>query len=161
MAESDPVLWDVRDGVGHLTLNRPAEMNAMNEAVMAGLAAGVTAFEHDPEVRAVLLAGHGPSFSGGGDVKLFAEHPDLPVLAREMARVFHTAVARLARLDKPVVCAVQGAVAGGALSLVCASDLVVAADTARFTVTEAVGRADGREGIAAFAEKRRPSFTGG
>jgi 2-(1,2-epoxy-1,2-dihydrophenyl)acetyl-CoA isomerase len=51
-----------------------------------------------------------------------------------MAAVFHTGVARLARLEKPVVCAVQGAAAGGGLSWMCASDLVLAADSAKFKV---------------------------
>src|SRR5437899_2586209 len=120
------VLFGENEGVGHITLNRPETMNALNGELIEELVDVVTICEREPSIRAVLLDGAGPHFCGGGDVKFFVTAGDrLPALARELADRFHTAVARLTRLDKPVVGAAQGAIAGGGLSLLCACDLVV------------------------------------
>src|SRR5439155_2768728 len=74
-------------------------------------------------------------FCVGGDVKKFASRSDgLPDYLRTMATTLHLAVGRLARLDLPVVAAVQGAAAGAGMSLTCGADFVIAAETAKFTM---------------------------
>jgi 2-(1,2-epoxy-1,2-dihydrophenyl)acetyl-CoA isomerase len=91
--------------------------------------------DEDPAVRAVLLSGAGRMFCVGGDLKSFTEQGEqLPHHLKELTTYLHAAVSRMARMDPPVVAAVHGAAAGAGLSLACASDLVVAAESARFTM---------------------------
>lgn len=136
MTGSKSVLFDVRDGVGHITLNRPEQMNALDLALLAALKVAVTTCGDDPEVGAVLLSGAGKNFCGGGDLSYFGAMDDAAVTGeiRELATEFHVVMSRLMRLDVPVVVAVQGAAAGGGLSVACAGDVVLAADTAKFAV---------------------------
>ena len=86
-------------------------------------------------IRAVLISGNGRVFCSGGDLKEFsAQGKRLPHYLRETTAYLHVAVSRLARLDVPVVAAVHGSAAGGGLSLVCACDIVIAAENTRFTM---------------------------
>ena len=68
----DNVLLEVRDGIAHLTLNRPEAANGINDGLARDLMAATTAISLDDRVRVVLLSGNGARFCGGGDVKAFA-----------------------------------------------------------------------------------------
>ncbi len=127
--------FELRERVAHLTLNRPEQGNAMNLEMTQELAALVTSWVDDTGIGAVLIRGAGPNFCVGGDIKAFnARVENLPPYVRPMATELHLAVARLARLDVPVIAAVQGAAAGAGFSIACGADLVLAADNARFTM---------------------------
>lgn len=132
MSSEEPVLFEVRDHVGYVTLNRPHAGNSLDLGMAKELMAVALECERDKNVRAVLLRGAGNNFSMGGDVKLFHVQADLQSYLREITSYFHLAVSRLARLDAPVIAAVQGVAAGGGFSLAIACDLVVAADSATF-----------------------------
>lgn len=135
MADSKSVLFSSSDGVGHITLNRPDEMNVVNPEQLDGLRSALNTCADDPDVRVVLLDAAGRNFCGGGDLVHFGALGDGTAAAvRELATDFHVVMSRMMRLSIPVVAAVQGAAAGGGLSLALGADLVVAADTARFTV---------------------------
>src|SRR5438094_6798225 len=125
---------DVRDGVAHLTLNRPDAANGIDLQLAQELLAASLLVVGDPTVRAVLLRGAGARFCGGGDVKSFAAQDDLPAHLREVTTHLHAAVGQLVRGDAPVVTAVQGSAAGAGLGLVAASDLVVAGESAKFVM---------------------------
>ena len=128
--------FNVRDGVAHVTLERPEAGNALNLELSQELLRAVLRCDEDPEVRAVLLAGAGDMFCVGGDLKSFSgqgEH--LPHHLKEVTTYLHAAVSRMARMDPPVVAAVHGAAAGAGMSLACACDLVVAAESTRFTMS--------------------------
>lgn len=122
------------DGLARLTLRRPEAANSIDLATAQDLSAAARTLRDDASVRAVLLTGEGAMFCGGGDVKSFAAEPDLGLALREITTYLHAGVSRLARLDAPVVAAVQGSAAGAGLGLVAASDLVVAAESARFVM---------------------------
>ncbi|HEV7552363.1 MAG TPA: enoyl-CoA hydratase/isomerase family protein, partial [Candidatus Angelobacter sp.] len=128
----DTVLFEVRENVAHVTLNRPQAGNALDLEMAKQLMAAALRCEADPAVRAVLLAGAGKSFCAGGDVKVFAAQPQLPQYLREITSYLHLAISRFARLDAPVIAAVQGSAAGGGFSLAIACDLVIAAESATF-----------------------------
>jgi 2-(1,2-epoxy-1,2-dihydrophenyl)acetyl-CoA isomerase len=91
--------------------------------------------DEDPAVRAVLVAGSGKMFCAGGDLKSFAARKDdLPAHLKLLTHYIHGAVSLMARMDAPVITAVNGTVAGGGLGLVFGADLVIAAESARFTM---------------------------
>ena len=118
--------------VAHVTLNRPETGNAVHLEMAKELDAASLECESNRDVRAVLLSGAGNSFCVGGDVKAFAAQKQLPRYVREITAHLHLAVSRFARLDAPVIAAVQGAAAGGGFSLAISCDLVVAAESATF-----------------------------
>jgi len=127
------VRLEIRERVAHFTLDRPDRGNAINLEMAQELADTAARLGDDPGVGAVLLRGLGPNFCVGGDVKTFATFGDrLPQYLRPVATALHLAVSRLARSDVPLVAAVQGAAAGAGMSLACAADFVLAADSARF-----------------------------
>lgn len=138
MAEQQ-VLTEVRDGIGTITLNRPAALNALMPEMTDGLIAATARFERDASVRCVVLRGAGDHFMAGGDIKGF--HKSLAEdrqghLDRFEMRVIkaHQMIYQLRRMAKPVLAVVQGAAAGFGLSLILAADLAIASDDAFFTL---------------------------
>ncbi|MGE5230829.1 MAG: enoyl-CoA hydratase/isomerase family protein [Deltaproteobacteria bacterium] len=126
---------DLADAVATVTLNRPDAFNALNLALGRELFSAVVELDEDPAVRCVVLTGAGKAFCGGGDVKDFAANlPRIGVLIKELTTYLHGAVSRLVRTPKPVLTAVNGVAAGGGLSLAISGDLVLAAESARFTM---------------------------
>ncbi len=119
-----------RDGaVLTLTLNRPDALNAFNGAMHRGLAAGLKE-ARDPEVRAVVITGAGRGFCAGQDLREFDEHPGN---TGDMLRAtYHPNVLAIRALEKPVIAAVNGPCAGAGVSLACACDLRIAAESASF-----------------------------
>ena len=127
--------FEVIDGIAHLTLNRPDAANALNLEMSQELYDACLRCDEDPAVRAVLIDATGKMFCGGGDLKTFAARKDdLGVLLKQMTTYIHAAVSLISRMDPPVITAVQGSAAGGGLGLVFGADLVIAAESARFTM---------------------------
>lgn len=127
--------FEVEDHVARLTLNRPEAGNAMNALMMRELRDAAIRCDEDPEIRAVLVSGHGRMFCAGGDLRSFAEQGDgLPAFLKQITHDLHGALSRLARMNAPVVAAVNGVAAGAGFSLACSADMVLAADSARFTL---------------------------
>jgi len=129
-----PVLLDHSDGVATLTLNRPDASNGMNIELMQALQAAVMRCHRDPAVRVVHLRGAGRNFCAGGDVQEFASKGEaLGPFLREVTAYLQMAIGALIRLNAVVVTEVHGyAAGGGGLGLVCASDVVIAGQSARF-----------------------------
>src|SRR5919204_2502572 len=112
-----------------LTLNRPDVLNAFDSAMHTAFAAGLKE-ARDPEVRAVVIIGAGRGFCVGQDLTEFREaRGDIADLLR---RNYHPNVLAIRALEKPVIAAVNGAAAGAGLSLACACDLRIAAESATF-----------------------------
>jgi len=131
---SGPALLDLHDGVAHLTLNRPDAANGLDIGMLEGLHAAIQRCIAEPRVRVVLLTGNGPNFCAGGDVHVFASKgAELPHYIRRATALLQEVIGALIHLDAPVIAAVHGYTAGGGgVGLVCASDLVIAAESARF-----------------------------
>src|SRR5437899_408815 len=130
------VLFEVRDQVGHIMLNRPDTANAMNFELVKELEEVSLRCDEDPAVRAVLLSGAGKMFCGGGDLKAFAAQPpaQLPAYLKKVTLYLHKAIHRFARMKAPVVIAVNGNAGGGGMSLALAGDIVIAGESSRFTM---------------------------
>lgn len=125
-----------RDGpVASIILNRPAVGNALDIPMARALMeAGIT-LEEDDSVRCVVLTGEGRLFCAGGDVAAFAAAGDgLPAFLKEITAYVHAAVARLARMNKPLVVAVNGPAAGAGFGLAILGDIVLVDPGAHFTV---------------------------
>ena len=115
------------DAVLTITLNRPDVLNALNAAMHAGLRAALEEAA-DPAVRAVVLTGAGRGFCVGQDLAEFSTM-DTGDALRER---YHPNVLAIRSLEKPVIAAVNGAAAGAGLSLACACDVRIAAESASF-----------------------------
>jgi 2-(1,2-epoxy-1,2-dihydrophenyl)acetyl-CoA isomerase len=126
---------DRRDGVATITLNRPEAFNALNLQLGRELFHAALEVDDDPAVRCVVVTGAGKAFCAGGDVKDFADNlPRIGALVKELTTYLHGAVSRFCRSDKPVIMAVNGVAAGGGFSFALSGDLVLAAESARFTM---------------------------
>jgi 2-(1,2-epoxy-1,2-dihydrophenyl)acetyl-CoA isomerase len=116
---------EVKEGVAHLVLNQPHLGNPFNGAFCAELGQVANEIASRKDVRAVLLRANGKFFSVGGDIKMFSQTLDsLPAHIREWTAGLHLGVARLARIDAPIVAAVHGTAMGGAVGLLAGCDLV-------------------------------------
>src|SRR5918994_3992815 len=103
----DTLEFEVRNGVAHVTLNRPRAGNSINLEMGQELLQAALRCDEDPSIRAVVLAGSGNAFCVGGDLKDFAEQgEDLPRLLKELTAYLHGAISRMTRMDPPVVAAV-------------------------------------------------------
>ena len=127
--------FEVREGLAHLTLNRPDAANAINLELVRELLKAATICADDSGIRAVLLTGSGRRFCVGGDLKSFAAAGvGVTELIREIADTLHEALSKFARMDAPLVAAVNGVAAGAGMSMVCMTDIALAADSATFTM---------------------------
>jgi len=132
-----PVRYEVVDGVAWLTINRPEARNALNKAVRDGLFAGVHRFNADGGAKVLVLTGAGDSaFCAGGDLKEMAE-----VALQVPPPDFLPQFGRNIEVAKPTIAAVNGLALAGGFLLAQMCDLCVAAQSARFAITEVkVGR---------------------
>jgi 2-(1,2-epoxy-1,2-dihydrophenyl)acetyl-CoA isomerase len=122
-----------RDGaLARVRFNRPASLNAMDfemAALWRDIAQEVTS---DASVGAVILDAAGPAFCAGGDVVAMATSGAGGEAVTATAHVIHDGIRTWALSDKPIVAAVQGAVAGGGLGLMLSADYIVASEQAKF-----------------------------
>lgn len=129
-------MTDVRleftDGVATITLHRPESLNALNLALATGLRKAVSEVR-DSHARALVLAGAGRAFCAGGDVRAMADADAPGDYLRALTGDVHAAIRELRSLPLPVIARVHGAVAGGGLGLVLASDVVIASEDATFS----------------------------
>ena len=125
------VRYEVIDSVGIVTLDRPEKLNALTVAMREALGTAFESAARDPGVRAVLLQASGKAFCASGDVSKMGNFTASS--GRELLKLAHRMVRNLANIEKPVVAATRGAVAGIGWSMALACDAVIASDTARFT----------------------------
>ncbi|HKZ54313.1 MAG TPA: enoyl-CoA hydratase-related protein [Anaerolineales bacterium] len=128
----DPFIrTEQRDAVLTITLDRP-KANAFNNAMVEQLLEALKSAERDEDVRCVILTGAGRFFSAGQDVAVFLESGGDVPFRRHLERTYNRVVLRLRRLEKPVVAAINGAAAGAGLGIALATDIRLAAQSARF-----------------------------
>lgn len=128
--------YEARDGAAWLMMNRPEVRNALARELVAALAEGLERAFADDAARAAVLAGAGPVFCAGADVNQYRVASDRDEVVADAARLYDL-LERIAAGPKPVIARVQKAAFGGAIGLLAASDLVVAAEGTRFSLSEA------------------------
>lgn len=124
------ILFELRDQVGIITLNRPDKLNAFNRE-MALLMQETLDRCAQPDVRAILITGAGKGFSAGQDLAEVVD-PNGPGMNRILSEHYNPIVTRIRRLEKPVIAAVNGVAAGAGANLALCCDIVVAAPHASF-----------------------------
>src|SRR4051794_12213666 len=115
---------DLRDGIQTITLDRPEVLNSFNGEMADALLAALNTAAEDQAVRVVLLTAAGRAFSAGQDLAavLPKEGRDLPDLGDVVRRQYNPIIRAIRRLEKPVVCAVNGVAAGAGANIAFACD---------------------------------------
>jgi enoyl-CoA hydratase/carnithine racemase len=135
-AEMPVLLRGDIDGIALLTLNRPETRNALSEAMLAALSEALASIAGDSKVRAVVVAGNGPAFCAGHDLKEITEHRRDPDAGRAYAIELMTRCSAMMQaiveLPQPVIAAVGGVATAAGCQLVASCDLAVASTGARF-----------------------------
>lgn len=136
---TDQIRTDVAGGVGVITLNRPDKLNAFTSEMLAGLIAALDDFEARDDVGVAILTGAGRAFCSGGDIGgMGAGSERRPHETKERIwREIQAFPKRLARFEKPILAAVNGAAVGGGMDLALACDIRIAGESAKFAETYA------------------------
>jgi 2-(1,2-epoxy-1,2-dihydrophenyl)acetyl-CoA isomerase len=125
-------------GLARLTFTDALRGNPIDGAFCAEMSEVAVQLSEDPGVRCVLISAEGKAFSYGGDIGAFvADLDNLPSNIKRWTTTLHSAIARMQRMDAPVVAAVHGVCAGGMSGFIAGSDIVVAADNAMFVAAYA------------------------
>jgi enoyl-CoA hydratase/carnithine racemase len=134
MSNFAALIYEKHGAVAHVSLNRPAVLNAFNVQMRDDLAEALAAVHDDPEVQAVLITGQGRAFCAGADLTEFGTAPS-PVIARQV-RWERDIWGQLLALEVPVVTAVHGYCIGSGLELALLGDLCLAAEDTIFAMPE-------------------------
>ena len=127
------VLVEVRGRVGLVTLNRPAQLNALNDALMDELGAALLAFDADKAIGAIVITGNEKAFAAGADISVMADWSYMDVYQSGfITRNWET----IRQVRKPVIAAVSGYAMGGGCELALACDIIIAAQSAKFALPE-------------------------
>jgi 2-(1,2-epoxy-1,2-dihydrophenyl)acetyl-CoA isomerase len=125
------VLFDIKNHIAFLTLNRPEKFNAFNREMALLLQARLDEVAADRSVRAVHLTGAGKAFSAGQDIaELTGDNP--PAIEQILSEHYNPIVTRIRHLNKPVLCAVNGVAAGAGANIALCCDIVIATSNASF-----------------------------
>jgi len=136
---SDPIQYEIRDGIATVTLNRPERLNAINYAMADMLLAVLDTLEADSNVRAIILTGAGErAFSAGGDIHEFSQsvRAGTDTAVREFVRRGQAMTARMEAFGKPIIAAVNGLAYGGGCEITEAVHLAIASERASFAKPE-------------------------
>ena len=131
---TEPLVQVDRHGrVGMITLNRPKQLNALNDALMDQLGAALLALDGDPEVGAIVITGSTKAFAAGADIDTMVDWSYMDVYQGGfITRNWET----IRQVRKPVLAAVAGYAMGGGCELALACDIIVAAESAKFALPE-------------------------
>jgi enoyl-CoA hydratase len=133
------VVEQVRPGIAKITLNRPERLNAMNHALVSDLYDALDTLGADRSCRVIVLTGAGRGFCAGLDLGEGASPPEAGRMGRAQAgmtvqKLIAGLVPRMRAVPQPIIAAVNGPASGGGLALALASDVRIAAESARFNV---------------------------
>ncbi len=131
------LLYEVKNQVGYITLNRPEHRNSINKDIMDQLFTTLSACKHDDNCRALIVTGEGEkSFCAGADINVFTEVTRTTLGGRDWSRYGQTIFSMFDKLGKPSIAAVNGMALGGGFELALACTFRIASEKARFGFSE-------------------------
>lgn len=131
--KEQPVLVNTQGRVGVITLNRPEQLNALNDALMDALGDALLQFDGNAAIGAIVITGNSKAFAAGADIAAMVDWNYMDVYQGDfITRNWET----IRRVRKPVIAAVAGFAMGGGCELALACDLIIAAESARFALPE-------------------------
>lgn len=128
------VLYEVRNGIGYITLNRPDKLNTLSYELLGGFQDALNRAENDEQVKVLVLSGAGNAFSAGGDLAMMQELGDINEIYAWMKEV-SLLTKKIRGLSKHIVAAVHGYAAGAGFSMALAADYIVADADAKFVLS--------------------------
>lgn len=129
-SSASTLIFEIKDRVAFLTLNRPEKRNALSQQLLSELETALARIEHDPNVQVVVIGAQGPVFCSGHDLSEMTECSEAHY--RELFRQCSNVMLSLRRLPQPVIARVQGMATAAGCQLVAACDLAIAAENATF-----------------------------
>lgn len=134
IAAGPPLRLEKREGVARITLSRPDVGNVIDVPMAQALQQAALEIDEDDAIRVAVLTGEGRLFCGGGDIRAFAEPGRTASAAiKTITGHLHSALARLARMEKPLLTVINGPAAGAGLGLAVVGDVAIAARSAHFS----------------------------
>ena len=133
MTEYQTIVFEQAGAIARITLNRPDAANGMNDTMTRELADAARRCD-TAATKVVVLTGSGRFFSAGGDLKSFASAPSRGGHIKVVADELHRAISTFARMDAVLITSVNGTAAGAGFSIAVTGDLVLAAESASFTM---------------------------
>jgi len=128
-----PILSSRHGRVGVITLNRPEQLNALNDALMDAMGQALLGMDVDPDIGAIVITGSDKAFAAGADIAVMADWSYMDVFQSGfITRNWET----IRQVRKPVIAAVAGYAMGGGCELAMACDIVIAAESAQFALPE-------------------------
>jgi cyclohex-1-ene-1-carboxyl-CoA hydratase len=131
--QEQPILVETHGRVSVITLNRPQQMNALDDALMDALGAALLACDANADIGAIVITGNDKAFAAGADIAAMADWSYMDVYQGDFITRNWEAIRRV---RKPVIAAVAGFAMGGGCELAMACDVIVAAESARFALPE-------------------------
>ncbi len=129
----NPILISRNGRVGLITLNRPAQLNALNDELMDALGRELKVFDSDSEIGAIVITGNEKAFAAGADIAVMADWTYMDVYQSGfISRNWET----IREIRKPVIAAVSGYAMGGGCELALACDIIIASESAQFALPE-------------------------
>lgn len=134
MAEYQTLIYEKRDGVCVITLNRPKAMNAFNNVSFTDIKAAIQEFGADSELRAAVIRGSEKCFSAGDDIKYMTS--GAVTNGDDWVALMQDCVGEISRCRKPVIAAIAGVAMGGGFELALMCDMIVAAEGTKIALPE-------------------------
>ena len=125
------ILFEIKNSVAYITLNRPQKFNAFNREMALRMQAHLDECASVPDVRCVYITGAGKAFTAGQDISELVGENKIEI-AQILSEHYNPIVKKIRNLSKPVVCAVNGVAAGAGANIALCCDIVVAASSASF-----------------------------
>ncbi|MDC4620259.1 2-(1,2-epoxy-1,2-dihydrophenyl)acetyl-CoA isomerase PaaG [Acinetobacter baumannii] len=128
------IIAEEKNGVGHLTFNRPKALNSFNVDMHREVAEVLSQWTKNPDVRCVVISGEGRGFCAGQDLgdRVVDPNAEAPDLGYSIETYYNPLIKTIVNMPKPVICAVNGVAAGAGANIALACDLVIAAKSANF-----------------------------
>jgi 2-(1,2-epoxy-1,2-dihydrophenyl)acetyl-CoA isomerase len=127
----DSILFEIKENVGIITLNRPKVYNSFNREMALAMQARLDECAENSSVRAIYITGNGKAFSAGQDLQEVTGE-NAPTFPTILGEHYNPIISRIRNIEKPVICGVNGVAAGAAANIAFACDITIATQSASF-----------------------------